>query len=110
MLFLDVDLADLGTAIVTISGGEPLMHPELEAVIERIRERGMLAGLISNGYLMSRKRIQSLNAACDAGSAAIFPISDGWKDTRPNNIHLWEPPITGIKYVIPISIIRTPYK
>ena len=56
-------LADLGTAIVTISGGEPLMHPELEAVIERIRERGMLAGLISNGYLMSRKRIQSLNAA-----------------------------------------------
>lgn len=56
-------LADLGTAIVTISGGEPLMHPELEAVIERIRERGMLAGLISNGYLMSRKRIQSLNTA-----------------------------------------------
>ncbi len=56
-------LADLGTAIVTISGGEPLMHPELEAVIERIRQRGMLAGLISNGYLMSRKRIQSLNAA-----------------------------------------------
>ena len=56
-------LADLGTAIVTISGGEPLMHPELEAVIERIRQRGMLTGLISNGYLMSRKRIQSLNAA-----------------------------------------------
>lgn len=56
-------LAKLGTAVVTISGGEPLMHPELEGVIRRIRKRGMLAGLITNGYLLTRKRIESLNAA-----------------------------------------------
>ncbi len=56
-------LAELRTSVITISGGEPLMHPELESVITRIREKGMIAGLISNGYLMSRKRIQSLNAA-----------------------------------------------
>src|ERR1700727_2779597 len=29
-----------GTAVVTISGGEPLLHPELDAIIARIRERG----------------------------------------------------------------------
>ena len=56
-------LAELGTAIVTISGGEPLMHPELEEVIRRIRQRGMMSGLITNGYLLSRKRIESLNKA-----------------------------------------------
>ena len=56
-------LAKLGLSVVTISGGEPLMHPELEKVITRIRERGMIAGLITNGYLMSRGRIRSLNAA-----------------------------------------------
>jgi len=56
-------LADLGTAVITISGGEPLLHPELELLISRMRERRMIAGMISNGYLMSRKRIQSLNAA-----------------------------------------------
>ena len=56
-------LAKLGTAIVTISGGEPLMHPQLERVIERIRKRRMLSGLITNGYLLSRKRIESLNEA-----------------------------------------------
>lgn len=56
-------LAELGTAIITISGGEPLMHPELEKIIRRTRQQGMLAGLISNGYLMSRKRIQALNEA-----------------------------------------------
>ncbi|MCH7803716.1 MAG: radical SAM protein [Acidobacteria bacterium] len=56
-------LAELGTSILTISGGEPLMHPELESIIAEIRRRGMLAGLITNGYLLSRKRIQSLNEA-----------------------------------------------
>ena len=56
-------LARLGTSIVTISGGEPLMHRELEAVITRIRDRKMIAGLITNGYLLARKRIQSLNRA-----------------------------------------------
>ena len=55
-------LAELGTAAITISGGEPLMHPELTAIIARIRERGMLVTLITNGYLLSRARIDALNA------------------------------------------------
>jgi MoaA/NifB/PqqE/SkfB family radical SAM enzyme len=56
-------LADLGTSVVTISGGEPLLHPELEAIIVRIRERGVIASVITNGYLLSRKRIEQLNDA-----------------------------------------------
>ncbi|MGH9591875.1 MAG: radical SAM protein, partial [Bryobacteraceae bacterium] len=56
-------LADLGTAIITISGGEPLMHPELDGVIAHIRKRGMIAGLITNGYLLTAERIHRLNAA-----------------------------------------------
>lgn len=56
-------LADLGTTIVTISGGEPLLHPELDDIIRRIRDRGMLAGMITNGYLLVADRIQRLNAA-----------------------------------------------
>src|SRR5262244_1446169 len=56
-------LAFLKTAIVTISGGEPLMHPELEVIIQRIRHHGMIAGLITNGYLLTPKRIQALNEA-----------------------------------------------
>ena len=56
-------LADLGTTIVTISGGEPLLHPELDDIIGRIRSRGMLAGMITNGYLLVADRIQRLNAA-----------------------------------------------
>ena len=56
-------LADLGTAVITISGGEPLLHPELDEVIRHIRRRGMVAGLITNGYLLVAERIERLNRA-----------------------------------------------
>jgi MoaA/NifB/PqqE/SkfB family radical SAM enzyme len=54
-------LAELRTGIVTISGGEPMMHPELDAIIRRIRDRGMLAGLITNGFYLGPERIERLN-------------------------------------------------
>ncbi len=56
-------LADMGTSVITISGGEPLMHPELEDVIRHIRGRGMIAGMITNGFLLSVDRIKKLNDA-----------------------------------------------
>ena len=63
-MFRRVDrLAVLGTGILTLSGGEPLLHPELDEIIRRIRSRGMIATLISNGYLLTQKRIVQLNRA-----------------------------------------------
>jgi len=56
-------LAALGTAIITFSGGEPLLHPELDEMIRRIRGHGMIATLITNGYLLTPDRIQRLNRA-----------------------------------------------
>jgi MoaA/NifB/PqqE/SkfB family radical SAM enzyme len=56
-------LAAMGTSVITISGGEPLLHPELDDVIRRIRRHGIIAGLITNGYLLTAERIQRLNRA-----------------------------------------------
>ncbi len=56
-------LARLGTAIVTISGGEPILHPELDDIIRHIRNHGMIAGMITNGYLLTAERIERLNRA-----------------------------------------------
>jgi MoaA/NifB/PqqE/SkfB family radical SAM enzyme len=57
------DLARLGTSIITISGGEPLLHPELDAILARIRHHGKMAGMITNGYLLMPERIERLNRA-----------------------------------------------
>jgi len=56
-------LAEFGTSVVTISGGEPMMHPEIYDVIARIRHHGMIAGLISNGYYFQSDKIKKLNEA-----------------------------------------------
>ena len=63
-MFRRIDkLGALGTSVVTISGGEPLLHPDLDDVISRIRANGMIAGLITNGYLLVPERIKRLNRA-----------------------------------------------
>ena len=63
-MFRRIDkLAELRTSVITISGGEPLLHPDLDDIIGRIRFRGMVAGLITNGYLLTAARIEKLNRA-----------------------------------------------
>ncbi len=63
-MFRRIDrLGAMGAAVITISGGEPLLHPDLDAIIERIRKNGMIAGLITNGYLLVADRIERLNRA-----------------------------------------------
>ena len=57
------DLGRLRTSVITISGGEPLLHPELDEIITRIRKTGAIAGMITNGYLLMPDRIQRLNRA-----------------------------------------------
>src|SRR3978361_1729349 len=56
-------LGRLGTSVITISGGEPLLHPDLDDVIRQIRKTGAIAGMITNGYLLMPERIERLNRA-----------------------------------------------
>ncbi len=56
-------LHELGTSVVAFSGGEPMLHPDLNDLIRHIRAQGMMAGLITNGYFLVPKRIEELNDA-----------------------------------------------
>lgn len=56
-------LADLGTLVLTLTGGEPLMHPEVHRVIGHAVKRGMVCTSITNGYCITEKRVKRLNEA-----------------------------------------------
>jgi MoaA/NifB/PqqE/SkfB family radical SAM enzyme len=56
-------LSELRTSVVAFSGGEPMLHPDLDDLIGHIRGLGMMAGLITNGYFLVPKRIEALNDA-----------------------------------------------
>ena len=63
-MFRRIDrLGEMKTGAITISGGEPLLHPDLDAIITRIRKNKIIVGLITNGYLLVADRINRLNRA-----------------------------------------------
>lgn len=55
--------AALGASMVSFSGGEPLMHPDIYHLIQRIAQHGMLPELLTNGYYLTPDRIHRLNDA-----------------------------------------------
>jgi len=56
-------LVELGTGIITFSGGEPTLHPDLDLLIRRVRSGGAIATVITNGYFLTPERIRLLNDA-----------------------------------------------
>jgi len=56
-------LCELGTSIITFSGGEPTLHPDLDRLIRCARSGGAIVTIITNGYLLTPDRIRRLNAA-----------------------------------------------
>jgi MoaA/NifB/PqqE/SkfB family radical SAM enzyme len=56
-------LASLGSRIISFSGGEPMLHPDLDDLIRRIKSHGIFAELLTNGYFLNEARIKRLNEA-----------------------------------------------
>lgn len=55
--------ASLGTLVMTLTGGEPLLHPKLDSFVARSMAAGMVTTLISNGYALTRNWVERLNVA-----------------------------------------------
>ncbi len=54
----------LGTLAIELMGGEPLMHPELPAIVAHARKRRFRrVMLVSNGFLLTEERVLALNEA-----------------------------------------------
>ncbi len=56
-------LASLKTAAVTFTGGEPLLHPDLDRVVAASRGHGMITTMITNGFKLTKAWIDRLNDA-----------------------------------------------
>lgn len=56
-------IAALGTVVLTLTGGEPLLHPELDALIAYAARKGLVVTTITNGYPVTRTWIERLNRA-----------------------------------------------
>jgi MoaA/NifB/PqqE/SkfB family radical SAM enzyme len=59
-------LEALGVLVYDLLGGEPLLHPDLAALIRHMKARGQhhnIVVLITNGFLLTPKKVAALNDA-----------------------------------------------
>ncbi|HCH61340.1 MAG TPA: hypothetical protein DFR83_00950 [Deltaproteobacteria bacterium] len=66
-------LRRLGVKLLGLAGGEPLLHRDIDGVIEIAKDLGFVVGLNTNGTLVSRhlealKRLDSLTFSIDASA------------------------------------------
>jgi len=54
------DLQDLGTNLITMMGGEPLIRKDWKEIATHIRDNGMEVTLMTNGFLINEKMIPFL--------------------------------------------------
>ena len=58
----------LRVVLVTLTGGEALLHPDLVQIVREVRARGMVPAMNTNGFLLTRAHVDALN---DAGLYAL---------------------------------------
>ncbi len=53
----------LGVVHITFLGGEPLLHPDIAALVRYAHRRSPIVSMTTNGKLLTRRLIEDLNAA-----------------------------------------------
>ena len=61
------ELCGLGTQMLILSGGEPLLRPDLDELVEHAAARGLLPVLGTNGLLLTRTRARRLQGVRSGG-------------------------------------------
>jgi heme d1 biosynthesis radical SAM protein NirJ len=58
------DLKRFGVPVLILSGGEPLLRPDIFRIAEQAKRMGFYVGLSSNGTLITERNIADIRAAC----------------------------------------------
>ena len=61
---------------INIAGGEPLLYPQLDAIIDYIHAQGLLVSVISNGSFLDASRIQKWGGKVNTIGLSIDALSE----------------------------------
>lgn len=80
------DAAELGYNMVSISGGEPLLYPDLSALLKTGRDAGMITALVTNGLLLNPTKIRELAGSIDLIAISLdgAPERHNWMRNAPH--------------------------
>ena len=73
------DLKDFGVPVLILSGGEPLMRPDIFEISHHAKDMGFYVGLSSNGTLITEDNIKDI---VDVGYNYVGVSIDGTRETH----------------------------
>jgi len=73
-------IARLDAVFITFTGGESLLHPEADQLVAHARAKGLVPFLNTNGYLLTKKWIERMNAA------GLYGMQISIDNVTPNSV------------------------
>ena len=61
----------IGTELLVLTGGEPLLHPDLFTIVRQAKERGMAVNITTNGTLVQRHWQALIHSGLDSISISL---------------------------------------
>lgn len=84
--------------MVVLTGGEPLMRPDLESLLEHGTRRGLSMVVGTNGVMLTDKRVQSLKLAGAMGMGiSVDSLDPEQHDRFRGRTGAWEKTLSGIE-------------
>ncbi len=91
-------LATAQTRMLILTGGEPLLRPDIVEIASHAAEKGLLVVLGTNGMLLTRQRVRDLMAAGVFGVGISVDSTDPEKHDRFRGLPgAWEGAVRGIR-------------
>lgn len=91
-------LAAWGVPTLTFTGGEPLLRPELDRLVQSAETQGCVTGLITNGRLLTGERVESLSrSGLDFAQITLESLDNEIHDDMVGSPGAWAETVEGIK-------------
>lgn len=78
ILFALEQIADVGAYQVALGGGEPLLHPDLERVLTRCHELGLVPNLTTSGLHLGERNLALIADYCGAVGISLEGVGDAF--------------------------------
>ncbi|MDO8940251.1 MAG: radical SAM/SPASM domain-containing protein [Methylicorpusculum sp.] len=104
------DAAEEGYNYVSISGGEPLLYPSLELLLEQAKFKGFATAIATNGMFLDKKRVAQLKNVTDLVAVSLDGVPESHNRMR-NSTQAFKKMAANLKIVqaaeIPFGFIFT---
>jgi radical SAM protein with 4Fe4S-binding SPASM domain len=71
-------LAEAGTCQLAIGGGEPLLHPDIVAILELAHELGLVPNVTTTGLALNPRVLETMARCCGAVALSLEDVGEGF--------------------------------